>query len=127
MKQTTKVSAIALSIIILTTVFLTSCQTVPKDIPFDLSEEELVQLAQNSYDNGNSKAAMSPANYKKKLDRYSQHGQYGRGFEETEKDAVGGNEEEKKKEWPSKRLDKSKSWTGLYSLAKATDAIPILA
>ena len=59
MKQTTKVSAIALSIIILTTVFLTSCQTVPKDIPFALREEEFVQLAQNSYHNGNSKQAMA--------------------------------------------------------------------
>ena len=33
------------------------CQSAPKDIPQDLSAEELINLAQSSYDKGNVRAA----------------------------------------------------------------------
>ena len=34
-----------------------SCQSAPKNVPADASVEELILLAQNSYDNGNTHAA----------------------------------------------------------------------
>ena len=43
--------------------------SVPKDIPSDLSAEELIQLAQSSYDDGNVKAAQ--AYYEAVIIRYS--------------------------------------------------------
>ena len=36
---------------------LTSCQSVPSDIPADLTEAELFKLAQDAYDEGSTKAA----------------------------------------------------------------------
>lgn len=57
MKHIKKTSLLLILISLLTCIVLTSCQTVPKDIPNDLSEEQLIQLAQNSYDKGNTKAA----------------------------------------------------------------------
>ena len=47
---------------------LFSCQSVPKDIPEDLSARELVQSGQTALDNGNSKAA--EAYYNALLERY---------------------------------------------------------
>lgn len=41
------------------TVLATGCQSAPKDIPQDLSADELVNLAQASYDKGNEKAAQA--------------------------------------------------------------------
>lgn len=35
----------------------TSCQTVPTDVPEDLTKADLIQLAQDSYDEGNKSAA----------------------------------------------------------------------
>lgn len=52
------------------TIFIFSgCYSVPKDIPSDLSAEELIQLAQSSYDDGNVKAAQ--AYYEAVIIRYS--------------------------------------------------------
>ena len=34
-----------------------SCYSVPKSVPEDLTKEELTQLAQNAYDEGNEKAS----------------------------------------------------------------------
>jgi outer membrane protein assembly factor BamD (BamD/ComL family) len=39
--------------------FVTSCQSVPKNIPQDLTADELVNFAQSSYDDGNVKAAQA--------------------------------------------------------------------
>lgn len=38
---------------------LLGCQTVPKNIPQDLSADELINLAQASYDKGNTRAAQA--------------------------------------------------------------------
>lgn len=35
----------------------TSCQTVPTEVPEDLTQADLIQLAQDSYENGNITAA----------------------------------------------------------------------
>lgn len=40
-------------------VMLSGCHTVPKNIPEDLSADELINLAQASYDQGNTKAAQA--------------------------------------------------------------------
>ena len=38
---------------------IAGCKTAPKEIPEDLSSQELIHLAQTSYDDGNVKAAMA--------------------------------------------------------------------
>ena len=38
-------------------ILFTSCQSIPKDVPEDLTEADLIQLAQDSYEEGNIKAA----------------------------------------------------------------------
>ncbi|MCR4714170.1 MAG: hypothetical protein K5751_07280 [Treponemataceae bacterium] len=35
-----------------------SCYSVPKSVPEDLTKEELIQLAQDAYDDGNEKASI---------------------------------------------------------------------
>lgn len=55
MKHTIYLSGIVLALIF----FATGCQSVPKDIPQNLSAEELINLAQASYDGGNVKAAQA--------------------------------------------------------------------
>jgi len=46
------------SILVLFTVLtFFGCQSVPTDIPTDITEAELTKLAQAAYDNGNTKAA----------------------------------------------------------------------
>ncbi|MBE6344240.1 MAG: hypothetical protein J6B32_06115 [Spirochaetaceae bacterium] len=54
---------------IFTIIIFSGCYSVPKDIPSDLSAEELIQLAQSSYDDGNVKAAQ--AYYEAVIIRYS--------------------------------------------------------
>lgn len=49
---------------------LVSCQTVPTEIPEDLSQAELIQLAQEAADQDNSEAAI--AYYQAIRDRYPQ-------------------------------------------------------
>lgn len=47
-------------ILLLTTAIIllsASCQSVPTDVPEDLTKADLIQLAQDSYDNGNKAAA----------------------------------------------------------------------
>lgn len=55
MKRTMCCTGIFLALIFL----VTSCQSAPKDIPQNLSAEELINLAQASYDAGNVKAAQT--------------------------------------------------------------------
>lgn len=42
-----------------TGLIVSSCYSVPKDIPANLSADELILLAQTSYDEGNTKAAQA--------------------------------------------------------------------
>lgn len=53
MKRTIYFAGIFLALIF----FATGCQSAPKNIPQDLTAEELINLAQASYDKGNVKAA----------------------------------------------------------------------
>lgn len=55
MKRTIYFAGIFLALIF----FTTGCQSAPKDIPLNLSAEELINLAQASYDAGNVKAAQA--------------------------------------------------------------------
>lgn len=55
MKRTIYFAGILLALIF----FVTGCQSAPKDIPQNLSAEELINLAQSSYDSGNVKAAQA--------------------------------------------------------------------
>jgi len=48
------ISAVLVAILIIISF---SCYSVPKSVSEDLSKEELIQLAQNSYDEGNVKAS----------------------------------------------------------------------
>ena len=54
--------------VIFASAVITSCQSVPKDIPTDLTAREIVQKAQNASNNGNNKAA--EVYYKTLLERY---------------------------------------------------------
>lgn len=55
MKRTIYFAGILLALIF----FATGCQSAPKVIPQNLSAEELINLAQSSYDSGNVKAAQA--------------------------------------------------------------------
>lgn len=45
-------------ILLIAALFLfTSCQSIPKDVPEDLTKADLIQLAQDSYEEGNKAAA----------------------------------------------------------------------
>ena len=59
-----------------------------------------------------------PASYKMKLAQDTLYGHNDRDDKETEESVVGGSEEEKKRELPSKRPNKIHSWTGFYLLAR---------
>lgn len=54
MKHKTFIYGVALTGLLL---ILSGCHTVPKNIPADLSADELINLAQASYDKGNTRAA----------------------------------------------------------------------
>lgn len=54
MKHKTFIYGVALTGLLL---ILSGCHTVPKNIPADLSADELINLAQASYDDGNTRAA----------------------------------------------------------------------
>lgn len=69
MKNTLTLS-IALFFTVLFSLFLfTSCQSVPKNVPDDISEAELVQKAQECFDVGNYKGAVYY--YELLVERYS--------------------------------------------------------
>lgn len=55
MKRTIYFAGILLALIF----FATGCQSAPKHIPQDLTADELINLAQASYDKGNVKAAQA--------------------------------------------------------------------
>lgn len=54
---------------VFTILIFSGCYSVPKEIPAELTAEELIQLAQASYDDGNVKAAQ--AYYEAVIIRYS--------------------------------------------------------
>ena len=60
----------ALSLILVTLALLLGCQTVPEEIPEDLSQAELIQRAQEAADQENWDAAL--AYYNAIVERYSQ-------------------------------------------------------
>ena len=64
MKRTIYFAGILLALIF----FATGCQSAPKHIPQDLTADELINLAQASYDKGNVKAAQ--ADYEAIIIRY---------------------------------------------------------
>lgn len=60
---------VVICLICFITFFAMGCYSVPEEIPADLTAEELIQLAQFSYDSGNTKAAQ--AYYETIIIRYS--------------------------------------------------------
>ncbi len=58
MKKSTIISQTIVVCIIISSIFLfVSCATVPEEVPYDVTESELLQLAQSAIDNSNTKAA----------------------------------------------------------------------
>lgn len=52
-----------------TSLFFNSCNSVPKDIPEDLTAQELIQNGQTNFENGNYKAAL--AYYNTAVERFN--------------------------------------------------------
>ncbi len=57
MKKSTITTKIILASVCVLMFSISACKTVPKDISMDLTEAELLQLAQDSVDDNNNKAA----------------------------------------------------------------------
>lgn len=53
----TSLTKTALILLLAALLLITSCQSVPKNVSEDLTKEELIQHAQDSYEDGNRKAA----------------------------------------------------------------------